>query len=111
MRPMTNLEKITALCLFPVKSANLLSCLEDREIVSTATYDPTNDAEVKAMQLCRADVFVLLLSAPGSIGEGGYSLSAPDMVILKSMANAIYSKYGEISPLTKGPSVKAKHPW
>lgn len=109
---MTNLEKINALCLFPVKEASLLSVLEDRGITSTSNYDPTNSAEVKAMQLAMADVFCLLLTSPASVSEGGYSLSAPDRAVLVNMASSIYTKYGEeLSGILKRPVVRAKSPW
>ena len=107
---MTNLEKIKHSCLYPVKEDYFLSVLEDRGIVSTGTYDPDNSADKKNIQLARADVFILLLTAPQSVSEGGFSLSAADRNVLQNMANSIYAKYGD-EAVTVKPAVKAKSPW
>lgn len=90
-----------------------MSALEDRGITGSATFVPTDTVQVKNMQLARADVYVLLLTAPNSISEGGtYSISAPEREALKEMAESIYAKYGEeLSAPLKRPAVRAKTPW
>jgi hypothetical protein len=107
---MTNLEKIKRVCLYPVKEVYFLSVLDDRGIESEDDFIPTNAVHVKNMQLARADVFILLLTAPGSVGEGGYSLSASDRAVLQNLSASIYAKYGEETSIPR-PAVRAKSPW
>lgn len=109
---MTNLEAITASVLYPIKSNSLLLALGKRGLVSSTTYDATDPAQLKSMELAIADSFVILLTAPNSISEGGYSISFGDRKELKDMAAFYYSKYGEeLSGAIKRPAVRGKNPW
>lgn len=107
---MTNLEVLEGDCLYPVKATALSSAIVKRGLTPTDTFDAESDVNVKGMELAKADLYILLLTAPLSVTEGGYSLSAPQAKELKDLAENIYSKYGYASPVKRS-TVTGKSVW
>lgn len=106
---MTNLEKIKALIGYPIEDDDKFkSALEDRGLTYSDDFTATSSDQQKKMQLARADILVLLVTVP-NISEGGFSLSLSDKQTLTRLANGIYAKYGEKSPLR--PTAKMTSRW
>lgn len=88
---------------YPVFNEEILSILSGRGI----SYDSdTNDATQKQKDLAYADLLMLIVTSPsygaeedqmGNWKHKGKSITMTGKSQLLSMANAIYSKYGEIS--------------
>lgn len=88
---------------YPVSDEEILSILSGRGI----SYDSdTNDATQKQKDLAYADLLMLIVTSPsygaeedqmGNWKHKGKSITMTGKSQLLSMANAIYSKYGEIS--------------
>jgi len=88
---------------YPVSDEEILSILSNRSI----PYDSdTNDATKKQKDLAYADLLMLIVTSPsygaeedqmGNWKHKGKSVTMTGKSQLISMANAIYSKYGEIS--------------
>lgn len=88
---------------YPVSDEEILSILSNRGI--PYDYD-TNAANRKQKDLAYADLLMLIVTSPsygaeedqmGNWKHKGKSITMTDKSQLLSMANAIYSKYGEIS--------------
>ena len=106
----SNLEKIKAILGYDLSDENkYLSALEDRNLVSTDDYDPASSTAQQNMQLAKADLLIVIATAP-NISEGGYSISLSDKNMLIDLANGIYRKYGEVSTLPT-PKATMKSPW
>lgn len=88
---------------YPVSDEEILSILSGRGI----SYDSdTNDVTQKQKDLAYADLLMLIVTSPsygaeedqmGNWKHKGKSITMTGKSQLLSMANAIYSKYGEIS--------------
>lgn len=92
---MTNLEAIKGKVGYPLSDNAFILALTDRTLVSTDTYSVGNKQQ---LELAQADLIYTLVSSP-SITEGGYSVSLLDKKSLITLANGIYTKYGQSSPL------------
>ena len=77
------------------------------DLSATFTRDVSRSPEY---QLSQADAIRLMITAP-NVSEGGVSISFSDRKFMMSLANAIYSKYGE--PLIKedNPTVEFMKDW
>lgn len=94
---MTYLEAIKGKVCYPLSEKAFGLALLDRGLTSTSDYTATSEA----FELAYADCLVMLLTSPKSVSESGFSLTTADKETLKEIANGIYSKYEEASPLRK----------
>ena len=102
---MTNLEAIQAKVTYPLPTNSFILALTDNGLVSTDTYSVANK---KALELCQADLCLVLVTQP-NITEGGYQVSINDKKVLTDMANKICSKYDLPSPF--GATATFKQIW
>lgn len=102
---MTNLEAIKGKLPYPLSDNAFTLALTDRGLVSTSTYSVSNK---EALELAQADLICTLISAP-DISESGYKVSLSDKKSMKALANGIYSKYDQTSPLA--PKIKTVNLW
>ena len=101
---MTNSEALLAKIGYPLSDNAIHLALEGRELDPVEIYVALEN--VQAFDLAYADALVMLLTQPGSISEGGYSISIGDRKTLAEMASKIFLKYGKASPL-ENPKPKA----
>lgn len=92
---MTNLEAIKGKAGYPLSDNSYILALVNRGLSETDTYVIGN---LRLLELTHADVICTILTTP-NISEGGYSVSAGDKKVMMDLANGIYAKYGESSPL------------
>ena len=92
---MTNLEAIKAKLNYPLSDNSFILALVNRGLDSASVYSVSN---LRLLELSQADLIVSLVSAP-NVTEGGYQVSISDRKSLESVANGIYSKYDEYSPM------------
>lgn len=102
---MTNLEAIKAKVGYPLSDNAFILALENRSLVTTETYSLSN---LQSLELAQADLIYTLVSSP-NISEGGYSISLSDKKSLIDLANGIYTKYGQSSPMQ--PTAKFVQRW
>jgi hypothetical protein len=102
---MTNLEAIKGKVGYPLSDNAFILALTDRSLVSTDTYVIGNKQQ---LELAQADLIYTLVSSP-NVTEGGYSVSLSDKKSLIELANGIYTKYGQSSPLK--PTAKFVQRW
>lgn len=67
-------------------------------------------AKSKAFLLSKADAMKLAILAP-NVSEGGVSISYSDRKLMMSLANAIYSKFGEPLITESNPTVEFLKDW
>jgi len=101
------IEKLQSLVLFPIEDAQLEGALIDRELVAASDYSITDK---RKMQLAKADIYVLLLTAP-NVSEGGYSISLNEKKALREIATLIYDFYGEPNPLRNMDTIDSDVLW
>jgi hypothetical protein len=94
---MTYTEALLAKVGYPLSDNAIHLALEGRELDPTEIFVATEN--VQAFDLAYADALVMVLTQPGSISEGGYSISAGDRILLANIANRMFIKYGKASPL------------
>ena len=99
---MTNAEALLARVGYPLSENQIHIALENRAMVPDDLFVALEN--VQAMDLAYADCLVMLVSAPASVSEGGFSVSVGDRNLLTNMANKVFAKYGETSPLPTLPS-------
>ena len=93
---MTYLEAIKGKLNYPLSDNAFILALTDRGLVQTDTY-----AKSQAFELAYADAITTLVTSP-NVSEGSYSVSLSNKEMLLSLANGIYTKYGEpVSSLKK----------
>jgi hypothetical protein len=102
---MTNLEAIKGKLAYPLSDNAFNLALTDRGLTGTDTYSIDNR---QSLELAYADLCCTLISAP-NVSEGGYSVSLSDKTTLSKLANGIYAKYGQSSPLR--PTAKFVQRW
>jgi len=95
---MTNLEALKAKVGYPLSDNALIVALSSRDIIHQDTFSVS--ANVSGFELAYADSLITILSTPSNVSEGGYSVSVSDRKILSELANKIYLKYDESSPVT-----------
>ncbi len=104
---MTNLEALRNDIIYPLDDGRLEKSLIDRGVEPSEAYSLLNKVSI---EMARADMYVKIVAAP-NIQEGGISISLTEKAIIKSMATAIYLKYGESDPFAVSGSVAGAKPW
>lgn len=105
---MTNLEALAVKVGYPLRDNAFRLALEERGVVADDTFTPN----AQAFELAYADSLVRVLTAPGSISEGGFSVSVGDRKYLEEVANQVYAKYQVASPLrAMKPKATFRQPW
>lgn len=94
---------------FPLTQPQAEVIATSRGLDLQAEFTP-QDATSKEFQLSKADAFRLAIVSP-NVSEGGVSISYSDRKWMMSLANAIYSKYGEPLILEDNPTVEFLHDW
>lgn len=90
---------------YPVDDLTYQKVLIDAGLDPAATY---NSTFTKAVDLCAAQVVLVLVGSSNSIKEGGYSISLGDKDALLNLYNYYVNKYpDDLLPLAK-PSVQNK---
>ena len=90
---MTNLDALQASCNYPIDTAKSQKLLIDQGIDPNGAYTGLNEP----FELATANLYVFLLTS-ANITEGGYQVSMTDKSNMKSLASAIFSKYGKLNP-------------
>lgn len=93
---------------FSYEQAEVIAVKRGLDLEADFSQEIANSEE---FQLSQADAMRLLLSAPTSVSEGGVSISFSDRKLLRSMANAIYAKFGEPQILEDNPTVEFLKDW
>jgi len=107
---MTNLEALKAKVGYPLSDNSLKVALSGRAITAVDTFDSTVD--VSSFELAYADCLTTILSTPNSVSEGGFSVTVADRETLRNLANKIYTKYEQASPILKNnPTGTFKQIW
>lgn len=105
---MTNLEKIKSKIKHPnFDDADYVSALEDRGLVSDNVYA---ESDLKAMELTRADMLLVLVTLP-DVAESGYKVSQTQKDLFIKQASAIYQKWDEIDPTKEQATARFVSPW
>jgi hypothetical protein len=90
---MTYLEAIRGKLNYPLSENAFKVALEDRGLYSEDIY-----VKCESFDLAYADLIVTLLTAP-NISEGGFTINLADRKTLLNIADKIYTKYDEASPI------------
>jgi hypothetical protein len=92
---MTCLEAIKAKISYPLSDNAFIDALSDRGLTSSAVKTVSDK---RAIDLTYADLLYIVMASP-NISEGGTSFSTSEKSSLKEIANSIYRRYGEGSPV------------
>lgn len=94
---------------FPLTIPQVEVIAVSRELDLESEYT-TEVAKSREFLLSKADAMKLMILAP-NVSEGGVSISYSDRKLMMSLANAIYSKYGEPLISEDNPTVEFMHDW
>ena len=94
---MTNAEALLARVGYPLSDNAIQMALEKRGMSVDDDYVALED--VQSFDLAYADCLFVVIASPASFSEGGMSVTSADVNRLIEMANFIYKKYGEVSPI------------
>ena len=90
---MTNIEAIkSTVAGYPLSDNTFQRVLTDRGLSATDAYT----GKTQSFELATADLYMTLATA-ANISEGGYSISIQDKAAFIRLAEAIFSKYDDVS--------------
>lgn len=101
---MTYLEALKGKLNFPLSDNSFILALTDRGLTESATY-----AKCAAFDLAYADAIMTVITSP-NVSEGGYSITLTERSNLLKLAEAMYAKHGQNTPVSK-PSAKFVNRW
>lgn len=86
-------EALRSVVNYPLPDISLDKALIDAGLVATDQYESTDK---KAIDLCAAELILVICTGPSSISEGGYSISDKDSEMLLKTRSLILNKYAPI---------------
>ena len=105
---MTNLEKIKTKIKHPsLEDTDYESALEDRGLTPTDEY---SDSNLKAMELTRADMLLIMVTLP-DISESNFKVSQSQKDLWIKQASGIYHKWGVADPNKEHATGRFISPW